>query len=87
LSVRGSACSSGGSLEGRPTVDSIVSPDVSTVVRAGFLGGYTTFSAASLVTIRLVEQRRWTAALASSLGMVLGASAAAALGLAVGLAL
>ena len=54
---------------------------------AGFLGGYTTFSAASLATVRLVEERRWAASLASSLGMLLASVAAAGIGLAIGLAL
>lgn len=53
----------------------------------GFLGGYTTFSTASFETVRLVQTRRPLAALVNSLGMLLGAVAAAAVGYAVGLAL
>jgi fluoride exporter len=67
--------------------DRVVAPDVVLVLGSGFLGGYTTFSAASLATVRLIEQRRWSLALASSLGMLLGATGAAALGLLAGRAL
>jgi CrcB protein len=65
----------------------LVSPEASAILGAGFLGGYTTFSAASLVAVGLVEQQRWAPALGASVGMLLGASAAAALGLLVGLSL
>ena len=67
--------------------DRTVPPALQLILGAGFLGGYTTFSAASLATVRLVEERRWAASLASSLGMLLGSAAVAALGLVVGLAL
>jgi CrcB protein len=67
--------------------DRVLDADLHLILGAGFLGGYTTFSAASLATVRLVEERRWAASLASSLGMLLGSTAAAALGLVVGLAL
>ncbi len=62
-------------------------PDLHLILGAGFLGGYTTFSAASLAAVRMVEERRWIASLASSLGMLLTSAAAAALGLLVGVAL
>lgn len=63
-------------------------PDgVAAVIGAGFLGGYTTFSAASLATLRLVEERRWGAALASSLGMLSTSTLAAGVGLIAGLSL
>ena len=65
----------------------LLTPDVQLVLGAGFLGGYTTFSAASLATVRLVEELRWAASLASSLGMPLGSVTAAAVGLIIGLAL
>jgi fluoride exporter len=55
------------------------------VLGAGFLGGYTTFSAASVETVRLLQDRRFMAALANGLGLLVVASAAAALGLAIGL--
>jgi fluoride exporter len=54
------------------------------VLGTGFLGGYTTFSTASLETVRLLQDRRWLAAVANGLGLVLAASAAAAAGLALG---
>jgi fluoride exporter len=50
----------------------------------GFLGGYTTFSTASVETVRLVQDRRWLAAVANGFGLVVVASAAAAAGLALG---
>ncbi|WP_210506420.1 CrcB family protein [Naasia sp. SYSU D00057] len=53
-------------------------------VSAGFLGGYTTFSTAAVEAVRLMQDRRtWPAALAS-VGMLLLAVAAAAVGLAIG---
>ena len=55
------------------------------IVGTGFLGGYTTFSAAAVEVVRLLEERRWAAALVSALGMPAASGAAAALGLLVGL--
>jgi len=51
------------------------------VVGTGFLGGYTTFSTASFETVRLMQERRYGAALANGLGVLGGATAAAGLGL------
>ncbi len=51
------------------------------VLGGGLMGGYTTFSTASLETFRLASERRIAAALANGAGMVLVAGAAAALGL------
>jgi len=51
---------------------------------SGFLGGYTTFSTASYETVRLLEERRYAAALANGLGMLVLAAAAAGTGLLVG---
>lgn len=65
----------------------VVHPEIQLIVGAGFLGGYTTFSAASLATVELAEERRWPATLLSSLGMLVSSSAAAALGLVLGSAL
>ncbi|ARJ06977.1 hypothetical protein GCM10010988_23210 [Cnuibacter physcomitrellae] len=56
----------------------LVSDDWRLVLGTGFLGGYTTFSTASLETVRLAQQRRWGAALANGVGM-LAASVALAL--------
>lgn len=53
------------------------------VLGGGVMGGYTTFSTASVETVRLVQQRRWGTALANGVGVLVLAVAAAALGLAV----
>jgi CrcB protein len=57
------------------------------IAGVGLLGGYTTFSTASFETIRLLQDRRPAAALVNGLGMLIGGTAAAALGLAAGLAI
>ncbi len=56
-------------------------PEWHAVLGSGFLGGYTTFSTASYETVRLIQNRRPGAALASSLGMLAGCGVAAAVGL------
>jgi CrcB protein len=48
---------------------------------AGFLGGYTTFSTASVETVRLAQERRAGAALVHAFGLPLAAVAVAAVGL------
>ncbi|MDN5762266.1 MAG: fluoride efflux transporter CrcB [Microlunatus sp.] len=57
------------------------------VVGTGLLGGYTTFSTASVETVRLFEERRYLAATMNGLGMLLLATVAAAAGYALGLLL
>lgn len=57
------------------------------VLGTGLMGGYTTFSTASVETVRLAQDRRVVAALLNGVGMLLTAVAAAALGLAIGAAL
>ena len=54
------------------------------VLGAGLLGGYTTFSTASFETVRLIQNRRYGAAFANGLGMLIGAVGAALLGLWIG---
>ncbi|WP_167132577.1 fluoride efflux transporter CrcB [Paramicrobacterium chengjingii] len=58
----------------------LVSESVALIVGTGFLGGYTTFSTASVETVRLVQQGRWLAGLINGIGMLVLAVAAAALG-------
>ncbi|WP_209373725.1 fluoride efflux transporter CrcB [Brevibacterium renqingii] len=51
------------------------------VIGTGFLGGYTTFSTASVETVRLVQERRWAASLVNALGTLVLATGAAGVGL------
>ncbi|MFG6503126.1 fluoride efflux transporter CrcB [Microbacterium sp. P05] len=55
------------------------------VIGTGLLGGYTTFSTASFESIRLIQQRRYGAAMTNSVGMLILAVLAALAG--VGLAM
>jgi len=55
------------------------------VLGTGFLGGYTTFSTASVETVRLAQQRRWAAAALHGLGMLVGSVALAGAGVWLGL--
>ena len=57
------------------------------VLGTGLLGGYTTFSTASFETVRLLEDRRYAAAALNGFGMLIIATAAAALGLLAGVTL
>ncbi|TRY18145.1 fluoride efflux transporter CrcB [Tessaracoccus rhinocerotis] len=54
------------------------------VLGTGFLGGYTTFSTASFETVRLLQEGRRGTAIVNGLGVVVLATAAAALGLVLG---
>ncbi|WP_040560930.1 fluoride efflux transporter CrcB [Kocuria palustris] len=51
------------------------------VLGTGFLGGYTTFSTASVDTVRLLQRRRWAAGIVHGLGTLVIAVGAAGLGL------
>jgi CrcB protein len=53
----------------------------------GLMGGYTTFSTASLETARLLQKRRYLAAVANGLGTAVLAVGGAALGVVIGSAL
>lgn len=62
----------------------LTAPDdaMRTIAGVGLLGGYTTFSTASLETVRLLGQRRGWATLANGFGMLIACVAAAVVGLA-----
>lgn len=64
-----------------------VEPAVQVVAGTGFLGGFTTFSTASVDTVRLIGAGRYLSALLYALGTAGAALAAAAVGLSVVLAL
>lgn len=57
-----------------------------TVLGTGLLGGYTTFSTASVETVRLLLRRRYAAALLNGLGLLAGCLLAAGGGLIIGMA-
>ncbi|WP_165069491.1 fluoride efflux transporter CrcB [Marisediminicola senii] len=57
------------------------------VIGVGLLGGYTTFSTASLDTVRLAQQGRYVASLVNGFGMLVISVAAAIMGVIAGVAL
>jgi CrcB protein len=57
------------------------------IAGTGLLGGFTTFSTASFETVRLLEDRRYLAAVLNGFGTLIAGTGLAALGLIVGLAL
>ena len=61
-----------------------VPPETQLILGAGFLGGYTTFSTASVEAVRLVQERRYGIALVTSVGMLVAAVLASGAGLALG---
>ena len=54
------------------------------ILGTGFLGGFTTFSTASVQTVRLLQERRWTAGASYAVGTLVGSVLAALAGLALG---
>jgi CrcB protein len=58
------------------------SADLKTIAGTGFCGGYTTFSAASVETVRLAQQRRWMVCLGYAAGSLVVSVLAAVAGLA-----
>ncbi|MDZ7881749.1 MAG: fluoride efflux transporter CrcB [Mycobacterium sp.] len=56
--------------------------EVQLIVGVGFCGGFTTFSTASVETIRLIQRRRYWAGALNSIGTLLITVAAAAAGMA-----
>lgn len=59
----------------------LASDELVLVLGTGLLGGYTTFSTASVETVRLLQAGRCAASLATSLGMLVAAVTAAGAGL------
>lgn len=59
---------------------SALSEPVATVILTGFLGGFTTLSAASVHTARLVRARKWVPAMVVGAGQLILSVAAAFLG-------
>ncbi|MBP1325395.1 CrcB protein [Leucobacter exalbidus] len=57
---------------------------VQAVLATGLLGGYTTFSSASLDTAKLLMARRFTAAVANAAGVMVAAIACAVAGILLG---
>ncbi|EMY34284.1 hypothetical protein D477_010591 [Arthrobacter crystallopoietes BAB-32] len=61
-----------------------LAPELQLVLGTGFLGAYTTFSTASIDTVRLVREGNWGQGLFNAAGTVVLTVAAAAAGLALG---
>jgi CrcB protein len=64
------------------TLAGLIPSSALTVFGVGFCGGYTTFSTASLETIRLVQNGRYWLGLANAIGTMSATTGAAALGFA-----
>ena len=65
-------------------LSAVLPPEALLIVGAGFLGGYTTFSTASVESVRLVQQGRYGIALVHSVGTLGAGVLASAAGLALG---
>ena len=62
-------------------LQAVVAPEWKAVLGTGLLGGYTTFSTASVETVRLLAVGRRGAAVANGLGMLVACVGVASLGL------
>lgn len=62
-------------------LQAVVTPEWKAVLGTGLLGGYTTFSTASVETVRLLTAGRRGAAVANGLGMLVACVGVASLGL------
>ena len=62
----------------------VVGPEWKAVLGTGLLGGYTTFSTASVETVRLLAARRWVPGVAYGLGVLVLAVAAGVVGVLLG---
>jgi CrcB protein len=58
-----------------------LAPELTSVIGVGLLGGYTTFSTASVETVRLAEERRRGAALVYGIGNLIACTAFALAGI------
>ena len=61
--------------------------ELSTIAGTGFLGGYTTFSTASVETLRLLQERRYAGAIGFVFGTLIPAVVLALLGFLLGRAI
>ena len=59
-------------------------PELAAVIGVGLLGGYTTFSTASIETVRLAQEGRYRAAVVNGLGVLVACTLAALLGIWIG---
>lgn len=65
-------------------LSAVLSPEAQLILGGGFLGGYTTFSTASVESVRLIQQRRYGVALVSSVGMLVAGVLSSSLGFLLG---
>lgn len=66
------------------TLNHLLPEELHLVLGGGLMGGFTTFSTASYETVRLAQDRRYLAALANGVGMLIASVAAAGFGLWIG---
>jgi CrcB protein len=62
----------------------LLPPEWHLVVGTGLMGGYTTFSTASVDTVRLLEERRWAATVINGFAMLIFCTLAAGVGYLIG---